>query len=287
VPRLLDAFTPDGDLNMRAYANSLPSLLVAAGFNNTITAGGAGVMDPDAVLIPTGAQRHVLTKRGGLNPKTLQIIFGYTEQSVFIKGSGIGVAGWTLNAAGDFTATLNALVFKRISDPVLTPVLDTQAIPPFRRADVFLTWLTGSGESDDFSMSATNTLVRRKSFSANVRSYFSDRLFHGDERVTITGTIPKYSLDPDDLDALMAASVFAAKCRYKSDVNIGATAYPYSMWVEMPACQLIGGQPDELGNHRRFGASFDWWAAWDEASGYDVKITIVNNVPATNFEVFV
>jgi hypothetical protein len=48
----------------------------------------------------------------------------------------------------------------------------------------------------------------------------------------------------------------------------------------MPACQLVGGQPDELANRRRYGANYDWIAALHEGSGYDAKITLVNATTA-------
>ena len=48
----------------------------------------------------------------------------------------------------------------------------------------------------------------------------------------------------------------------------------------MPKCQYTGGQADELANRRRFGGSFDFWAAWDEGLGYDAKITVTNAVTA-------
>jgi hypothetical protein len=48
----------------------------------------------------------------------------------------------------------------------------------------------------------------------------------------------------------------------------------------MPACQIVGGGPDDLGNHRRYGGSFDWFAAHDETAGYDCRITLSNAVTA-------
>jgi hypothetical protein len=52
------------------------------------------------------------------------------------------------------------------------------------------------------------------------------------------------------------------------------------MWVQMPAAIYSGGNSDEIGNKRRFGASFDFKAEYDEGAGYDVKITLVNDVSA-------
>lgn len=232
-------------------------------------------------VIPANVNKWTFVKRGGLTAKTMQLIACYVEANTFLKGNGFGVSQFSLNSEGAVSADLMGLVLKRISDPNLTPSYDTQAIPPFRKVDMALQWLTGSGETDDFSMQITNGLQRRRSFATN-RSYYADKLFHDDARVTVTGSIPKYGLDPEDMDALLAASYFRAQARWKSDVNVGATAYPYSMWIDMPACQIVGGGPDELGNKRRYGGSYDWFAGYDETLGYDCKITLANAVTAIN-----
>lgn len=57
-----------------------------------------------------------------------------------------------------------------------------------------------------------------------------------------------------------------------------AGTYKYSLFIEMPKCQYIGGAADDLANRRRFGGSYDWKAAWDETAGYDVRITVVNTI---------
>lgn len=275
VPRILDEFQPDGNITERAYPNLIPFILLINGWQATITPGGAGVMDPDGGAIPAGATRIVFTKRGGLTAKTAQLILAYDEAGVFLKGQGFGCNNLTLNAAGEMSADLTGIVVQRIADPALTPSYDSQAIHHFRRADMQLTWLTGSGESDDFTLASANPLERRDSFGTTLRSYYPDKLFHGNERVAVTGSIPKYSLDADDVDALLAASTFSGTAKWISDIVIGATTYKYSMWLQMPSCQLIGGQADELGNRRRYGASYDWFAAWDETAGFDAKWTIV------------
>lgn len=237
----------------------------------------------DVILgnIPVGASKWVFSKRSGLTAKTMQLLACYVEAGTFMKGNGYGVSQITLDQDGALSADMMGLVCKRIADPNLTPSYDTQAIPPFRKVDLYMQWLTGSGETDGFSMQLANALERRRTFGT-ARSYFADRMFQGDARVAATGSIPKFALDPEDMDALLAASYFAALARFQSDKVIAATAYPYTMWVDMPACQIVGGQPDELGNRRRYGATYDWFAAYDEAAGYDIKITLANAVTAIN-----
>ncbi len=258
-----------------AYTGKTATSFTGCG-SHAATAGGETIVD----VLPTGAIKHVFNKRGGSVAKTAQLIAAYSDQSVFFKGQGFGVQALSFSAAGEVTADLAGLVFLRTTDPSITPAIDAGSIVPMRRADMTLSWLTGSGETDDFSVSIANPLVRRKTFGMTTRSYYSDKMFHGDDRVAVTGSIPKYTLATADIDALLAASVFVGTARWRSDRNIGATSYPYSMDLAMPACQLVGGSPDELGNQRRRGASYDWFAAWDETLGYDARVSIVCSITA-------
>jgi hypothetical protein len=280
-PLLIETFEPVARIQERCYLNDLVFLLQLCGLQDTITAGDGIIVDPDSVVIPTTATRHVFTKRGGITAKSADLKFGYSAASVFLRGQGFGVNQFTLDAAGQMTADLMGLVFANVADPVVTPTFDTQAIPPVRRGDLTIqTWLAASGVHSDFSIQITNPLERVRSLSLATPSYFPDLLEHGDERVKLTGSIPKRRMADADIDALLAASTFAAKARWKTPKNIAATGYKYSMWVEMPACQLSEQTLDDLANRRRFGGSYSFWAAWDEAAGYDFKITVVNSVPA-------
>lgn len=280
-PLLLDTFEPDGNITVRGYLNQLVFLLHMAGLVGTPTPGNGVITDPDAATIPAGATRWVFTKRGGVTAKTAQIIAAYEPQAVFLRGQGFGVSQIGLNAAGDVSADLMGLVLGRIADPVLTKAYDAPTIVPIQRADLQLTtWLASSGNADDFNFTITNPLVRYKSMAAPARSFFPDKMEHGDDRVRLTGSVPMRNLTAADIDALLAASTFSAKARWQSSKVIGATTYKYSMWLEMPACQYSAMTPDELANRRRFGGSFDFWAAWDDAAGYDFKLTVVNATPA-------
>ena len=278
-PQLIDGYAPAGALAMRAYLNDLPFLLHIAGFTGTRTAGDGVITDPDTTAIPTGVSRWVFTKRGGITAKTAQIIAAYADEGVFIKGQGYGITSLGLNADGALTADLLGLVALNAADPNLTPTLDASSILPIRRGNLGLTWLAGSGNTIDFSLNISNPLLARRSLALATPSFYPDKMEHGDERVRITGTIPKGSLADADVDALLAASTFAATAKWKTGQVITAS-YGYNVWIEMPKCQYIGGDPDELANRRRFGGSFDWWAAWDESLGYDAKITVTNTITA-------
>lgn len=227
---------------------------------------------------PTGTTKWVFDKRTGTQAKTAQITLAYADELMFVRGQGMGISTFTMGANGLFTSTLLGLVFAKISDPNLTPSYDSLSIPHFRRGDVTLSWLTGSAETTDFTMTFPNPLLRYSALGQ--ASYFPSTLEHGDDRIIPVGTIPKRVLDGDDLDALLAGTTFSARARWKSPKVIGATAYPYSMWVKMPACQYTSGDMPSMRNVRRFPASFGFKAAIDEAAGYDCRITIVNAVTA-------
>lgn len=276
-PQMVDMFEPQGSIAMRAYPDLLPYLLIANGWSAAITQGdGSAVKDPDTVSIPATAYRWVFTKRTGIPAKSLQLILSYFNEAVWLKGQGFGLSSLSMNAAGDVTGDLQGLVVAKVADPSLTPSYIATTLPPFRRGDITLSWLSGTGTTGDFSFQVANELVRRHSFGLAAPSYFPDMLEHGDARVRVTGSIPKDVLDADDYDALVGGTTFSATAKWKSPKSIAATAYKYQMWLQMPACQYIGGQPDELRNTRRRGATFNWWAAVDPTAGYDAKITIVN-----------
>lgn len=279
-PGLIDGHEVSGALNMRAYANALPFLLTIAGWSGAFTAGDGIITDPDANVIPVGASRWVFTKRTGNVAKTAQLTLAYADEAMFVRGQGVGISTWSLNAAGAFQSTLAGLVYGKIADPSLVPSYDSLSIPHFRRGDLSLTWLGGGAAATDFSMTFPNPIERYSSLGLASPSFFPDLMEHGDEIIVPTGSIPKRSFDETDLDALMAGTTFAAEARWSSPKMIGATAYPYRMWIEMPACQYTSLDAPSMRNVRRFPATFGFKAALDEVGGYDARITIVNAVAA-------
>lgn len=283
VPDAIDSYDPAGSLSVRAYWKDLTWLLSLAGFSGVRTAGDGVITDPDGATIPAGGpQRWVFSKKTGITAQTAAVRINYANENEQHQGYGYGVSEIGLNAGGELTADLLGCFFRRLAaDAVTVPALVTQAILPARRADLTLTWLTGGGTPDDFELTIANPLEGAPGWLLNPASAWKSSMeFAGDKQVTVTGSIPKRVLDADDMNALLNASTFSAKARWKSPTSIAATAYKYSLWVEMPACQYVGGEPDEITNRRRRGGSFDWKAAWDEALGYDVKITLVNDVAA-------
>jgi hypothetical protein len=248
----------------------------------TTTPGVAGsVADPDGGTVPTGASKWVFSKRSFTTStqqaRSMQMIMAYVTEGQFATHQGVGVNSLTMNAAGEVTGGTTGLYSTySTTDPNLTPAYDTQAIPFFRRGDITLTWLANTSTTDDFSWTVTNDLSPNRPLGQ--ASSWPGELNPGDARVRVTGSMPKYRFGAADMTALLNGVTFGAKARWQTPTNIGATTYPYGMWLEMPACQYTGGGPSALANTRRIGASFDWTAGWDEGSGYDVRITLVNSV---------
>lgn len=258
--------------------------------NPDFTTGQTFAANPQSYVGP-GAYKYVFAKRQGTVAQTAQVYAAYGSQGVFMKGQGYGVSGLTLDASGALSASLLGLVCALVSDPGLSPALDTSAILPITRGDIYLQWLTGSGESSDFSLSLANPLVAVPTMGLAVPSLYPDVMEHGDTWPKLSGSIPKRKMDTDDFAALWAGSVFSAIARWRARSYVGNSPSKYALWVNMPACQYDSGTPDDLAARRRFGSTFNWRAQWDEATAADVTFTLVCGVsPAqltsTQFSVY-
>lgn len=248
--------------------------------HTTPGAAGGSLALPDGSFLPTGVNAWQFAKRSGLTAKTAQIQAVYADELVWLIGQGYGVSALSMNAAGALSVTWLGLVLKRlISDPNIAPTYDTQAIPHFRQGDILLSWLTGSGVTSDFTWAIANPLQAVRTLG--LASYYPNVMEQGPGKVTITGTIPKFALVGTDIDALIAGSSFPATISWKSPKTIGTTNTPYTMFLQLAAAQITGGDADPVANVRRYGASFNWQAAWDETAGYDARFTILSNLAAT------
>lgn len=281
VARLADTYEPGGVLTTRAYGDLLPHLFALAGFDYVVTAGNGVITDPDGAVIPANAWRWVFSKRQNVNARTARIRTNYKGENVEVQGYGFGVSSLAITAAAELSADLMGLYMRRLAaDAVTVPVVQASSVQPFRRGDLFISALAGGGVPSDWSLSIANPLERIRTMSLTPASDWPDLMEQGDEKVAITGTIPKRVLTGTDYDALVAATTFAMTARWIGRSNIGATAKKYGLWIEMPKVQYVGGEQDELTNRRRRGFTPDWFAAWDEATGTDAKITVVNGVAA-------
>ena len=240
--------------------------------NHAAYVGGESVAD----VLPVGTNKWVFNKRIGPVPRSAQIRLWYAEHSIGLQGQGFGIDNLAITAEGAVSASWTGLVYSRIGDPGLSPSVDVSSIRPALRGDMYLSWLANTATTDDFTIAIANALNRRRTLSLVTPSKFSDVLEMADTRVAVTGTIPKTKLAAADIDAVLSGATFAAGATWTLPTNIGATNYPYTLDVDMPSCQYTGGDAAELANRRVFGHDLEFFAAWNEAAGYDARWTVVN-----------
>lgn len=270
-------YNPEGSLEGRLYPGLVGLLLSAACGGCVSSAGdGAAVLDPDGVAVPVGAYRHVFSWRSSEIPQTLQLLYA-PPAGGFWKASGVGLDELALKASGGaqtYSAKLFALVAATLADPGLTP--SYEAASPWRAGEMELNWLSGSAVTEEFEWSVKNGLKIERAFTTNSR--YPDAIVYEQNLPTVSGTIPKRSLDADDWEALVAGTQFAARMHYVHS-QPAAGAYRHQLWVELPGCQYQGGKADAIKNERRNKASFDWAARYDEVSAGWATLTLVNSTP--------
>src|ERR1035437_2956376 len=190
VPRLIAGYKPSGSISMNCYLHSLTWLLALAGWTATYTAGDGIILDPDGVVIPAGAARWGFTKGDAVVAPTGQMRLNYAIENILLTGSGFGVSQIALGSDGKIAADLLGMVLTAAAaDTTTSPSLDSAVIPPVKRGDLFLTWLTGGGTIQDFSFQIANGLEQINSMSLSPASYFPDSLEYGDDQVQVTGSI--------------------------------------------------------------------------------------------------
>jgi hypothetical protein len=157
--------------------------------------------------------------------------------------------------------------------------ITTQAVPPVRRGDLYLSFLAGGGAIADFGWTIDNPLAAIRSMSLLPPSLYPDTMEFGDAQAKLTGTIPKRIAAGVDIDAVMAATTFAAKARYKSSKTIAATAVPV-LDVDRDAVGAVHRRHRRgAEERRRHGDPRPRVRGnYDETAGYDVRITIVNSL---------
>ena len=279
---LAEHFDPTWSLTSRAYPDMLGFELSAMLGLPTSTKGNGTITDPDGGTIPSGTiYRHVWTAPfgpSGLSPKTAQRQVAYSDESFFLKAKGCGTDTLSIDSPDSGGVSLKtsgpALYVAKIADPSLTPAYETLSIPPFERSHLTLpTWLSGTGETEDFTVAISNPMDRVRTLG--IASKFADQLEKGDGPIVVSGSIPKRVIDPDDWDALVAATGFAVKAKWISTVNVGAVSYKYSLWMECLNVQYTDGGPEALANKRRLGGSFNWKSTYNGTAG-STKFTLVN-----------
>ncbi|MFA5801529.1 MAG: hypothetical protein WC911_03540 [Thermoleophilia bacterium] len=277
---------PSWDLKERAYPNLIGPLLLLFAGQVATTAGDGIITDPDGNTIPTGAHRHVFTRSPALVPQSISAWFADqshddpTSANRFF-GRMAGVALESLKLSGNkgalsMDAKGKALYQKRIGDPGLTPVLPVTSLLPWSYGQMVLTWLTGGATREDFDLNFEQKLWFGSDNSRS--SLFPTAVEQDKEYRQISGSVSMRSLDPTDWDAVQNATTFAALAKYASLQNIGATSYPYRMWVDMPRVSLTKGDDGTIENNPRRPYKMDFLACYDDTAAYAWKITLVNGV---------
>lgn len=277
----VEDYEPGWSLESRAYPDLLGFLFKAMLGAPVTTAGDGIITDPDTTTIPAGCTRHVWTAPygpSGLNPQSTQWQAAYKDQAFFLKLKGAGCSQLGIESPEKGGVRIKAagpnLYTTKIADPALTPTYEALTVACFKRGNLTLpTWLAGTGETADFNVNIANPMEAVSTLG--IASLFPDSLEKGDGPILMSGSIPKRVIDPDDWDALVAATAFTIKARWKGTVTI-ASGYKYSLWIEANNAQYTDGGPEGLANKRRLGASFDWEARYGGTPGSS-KITLVNN----------
>ncbi len=282
VPVLSDTFAGTWSQETRAYPDltgwRLKHILGAP----TTTAGNGVIIDPDGVAIPTNAFRHVFTAPfgpAGDAPLTTEETLAWHDQSFYVKAKGCGCESLALESpetGGCMVRTAGPVTYHtRISNPSLTPSYESLATRPFFERDLtIVTWLSGTAISTSLGVNIANAIEDLSDLSVGPTQHRRG-LAKSQEAAPIrfSGSIEKRLIDPDDYDALINATGFAVKARWKSRTII-ASSYAHQLWVECSNAQYTGGGPAALSNARRHGASFDWAASRDVSAS--ATVTIVN-----------
>lgn len=277
-------YEPEGAITIRGYASYLGALLYIL-FGDVVTTAGNGVItDPDGNVIPAGATRHVFAKKPGATPKSARITAAYGDSWIQGRGVTIPELGFSLDEDGmKGNASLMANFVSRLTaDPGDTPDYEDFSILPFRRRNVTVDLDNGGTkniESIEWTMEQSLEYVRdlgtATGFPTDTERENSFEGFLG-----LAGTVTRRDFDDADWDALIRATVFGLTIKAESEQNIGATNYPYAMWVEAPGAQIIGGENEALKNQARHQHELNWQAGYDESAAYDFRVTVVNATPA-------
>lgn len=261
VPVQPERFQPTWDMEVRSYPDNIGFALAWMLGDPVTTAGNGIITDPDAVVIPVGATRHVWTAPfgpTGASPKTADVRAAWKDQSFFLNGKGLGVQSLELSTpeSGGSRIKLSgpALYLNKIADPALTPTLEADTVNVFERAFLTIgTWLASTADPDDLTFTIENPIDVKDTIGSGSR--WPDKMYKGDGVINASFSMPKELIATADWDALIAATGFATKVKYVS-TQIIASGYPYKLFIESGNAQYTEGGPDALSNSRRIGGSF-------------------------------
>lgn len=277
-----DEYDPTWSFRSRAYPDLLGFRLThLLGAPRTVEGDGATVRDPDGNTVPRGAYMHEWAAPygpAGDAPLTTNMLLGYADEGTYIRMTGCAAEELSLSSgeAGgvQLETSGRALHWATIVDPSITPTPEALATRPFMRRGLRVTlWQGRVLDLSEFGVTVTNPVEFDRALG--VASAFPSIAEKAEGPITVMIEAPKRKLRSADLDALMDATRFAVKALWESQNEIGATRYPYRLWLEGDGAQYTGGGPEALENRRRIGASYQAKLTSD-GSGASSKFTLVN-----------
>jgi hypothetical protein len=227
VPLITELFNPKFSGTMRMYPDLIGFVLKWMFGAARLTAGNGVLTDPDTVVIPVGANRHVWTARSGRRrqPADRAGRPGLLRGGRVLPRQGHGArhefeittpdqGGAMIKFSGQATYA------QRIADPSLTPVARVDRGPAVHEVGglALPTWLTGSGVHEDYSTERRGPIdVAHTSAGEHVPRHRREgrRRDHRHDRRSIA----QRHIDPEDRDALIAATSFATKAKWLNGVD--------------------------------------------------------------------
>lgn len=278
-------YGPEGSINLRNYLNTLGAIMYVAMGDCESTAGDGVITDPDGNTIPIGCTRHVFAKKAGVVPRSAKLTTHYG--STYFAARGVTVPQIGLSIEDDGVKAATTLMMNFIERLAGAPAggapadYDSFAILPMRRRNVTLDWGIGTATMENVELTLEQSLEYVRDLgSATGWPSATERANSPEGFMRLTGSLTRRNLDNADWDALVESEAFSVACSMISEQDIGATAYPYSMWIEAPAAQYSSGDLETLKNQARHQYKLDWRAGYDEATDEEFTITIVNDEAA-------
>lgn len=267
-------------MSMRLYPNYLGVLLTNMLGAGSYAAGDGVIADPDGTVIPVGANRWTwLSSSLPVLPKTAQIILAYKDESTFFKFTGAGCDQIKLGvgqqgSASTIQATHKSLYVNRISDPSLTPTYDATTVKPLLRAQHSIpTWLPNTGIAVDIDY--TFDCPVELDWSMGSGSKFPDLIDRSGVGQKLSGNLTLRYVNSVDWDAFINSTAFTVESKWVSSQNIGATNYPYKLFI-LGRAQYTGASVDSLKRAIRLGQQVPFTMGYDGTSAYAFKVVLVN-----------
>ncbi len=269
-------YDPAWEMKLRAYPNLFGLPLLAFFGSVTTTAGDGIITDPDGNTIPVGAYKHVFSYKTGIDARTLAYQ-GADQHGNFWHATGMGIKEIKLagnKGALDADVKGSALFVESFGDPGAA-AFPADTLAPWSFGELALTWLGSSEIVEQFDLTFAQDA---KTIHAPTQATKFPTYYELDKSVgrKLTGNCNKRDFSLTDWNALTAGTYFQATAKYKTAQVIGATTYPYSMWVDMPSCQYQKGTADDIQKSPRRAYKLTWKAAYNVSSGYAYKVTLVN-----------